>query len=307
MSLKNDYPIQSLDLKTGLSTLKQRQKKVMALSVLSCVIFITTVLSVFIQQDLVFHFLGLTKDISQLHIPLSVDQTLQSYIDQPNYLMNLFSWFGWLLLKIVISFIGAFIVVAFLKKFRFFLVRFQSFILKFVAWLLAFVMLWSGLTYLQYDWNDNEQSAYEELVHYDRNIQQSHIFQSLQQTETAEPVQAYLLGQTALLHKPQDRDAATSYVAQLVKAERTDPNFFEYGFKSEQLWAMQHAVYGKSVTASTEKLQPRIEKAQAWSALIQKILLGISVLFLVFSIVLYALTQRFKQRVIKIERQIHLE
>ncbi|WP_173910297.1 hypothetical protein [Acinetobacter sp. Marseille-Q1618] len=307
MSLKNDYPVQSADLKTGLMRLKQRQSKLTAFTVLSCVVFITTALSLFIQQDVVFHFLGLTQNISQLHIPLSVDQNLQAYVDQPNYLMNLFSWFGWLLLKVVVSFIGAFFIVSFLKKFRFFLVRFQSFVLKFVAWLIAFAVLWAGLTYVQYDWKDNEQSVYEKLVHYDRNIQQSHIFQYLRQSETAQPVQAYLLGQAALLHKPQDQEVATAYVAQLVQAERTDPHFFEYGFKSEQLWAMQHAVYGKSVTASTEKLQPRIENAQYWSAMIQKVLLGISILFLVLSLILYALTQRFKQRVIRIQRQIYLE
>lgn len=307
MSLKDDYPVQSADLKTGLMRLKQRQSKLTAFTVLSCVVFITTALSLFIQQDVVFHFLGLTQNISQLHIPLSVDQNLQAYVDQPNYLMNLFSWFGWLLLKVVVSFIGAFFIVSFLKKFRFFLVRFQSFVLKFVAWLIAFAVLWAGLTYVQYDWKDNEQSAYEKLVHYDRNIQQSHIFQYLRQSETAQPVQAYLLGQAALLHKAQDQDAATAYVAQLVQAERTDPHFFEYGFKSEQLWAMQNAVYGKSVTASTEKLQPRIENAQYWSAMIQKVLLGISTLFLVLSLILYALTQRFKQRVIRIQRQIYLE
>lgn len=299
--------MQSADLKTGLMRLKQRQSKLTAFTVLSCVVFITTALSLFIQQDVVFHFLGLTQNISQLHIPLSVDQNLQAYVDQPNYLMNLFSWFGWLLLKVLVSFIGAFFIVSFLKKFRFFLVRFQSFVLKFVAWLIAFAVLWAGLTYVQYDWKDNEQSAYEKLVHYDRNIQQSHIFQYLHQSETAQPVQAYLLGQAALLHKPQDQDAATAYVAQLVQAERTDPHFFEYGFKSEQLWAMQHAVYGKSVTVSTEKLQPRIENAQYWSAMIQKVLLGISTLFLVLSLILYALTQRFKQRVIRIQRQIYLE
>ena len=307
MSLKEDYPVQSADLNTGLARLKQRQGKLTALTVLSCVVFIATGLSLFIQQDVVFHFLGLTQNIAQLHIPLSVDQNLQAYVEHPNYLMNLFSWFGWLLLKVVVSFIGAFFIVGFLKKFRFFLVRFQSFVVKFVAWIIAFVVLWSGLTYLQYDWQDNEQSAYEELVHYDRNIQQSHIFQYLQHSETAKPVQAYLLGQAALLHKPQDRDTATAYVTQLVQAERTDPHFLEYGFKPEQLWAMQHAVYAKAVTASTEKLQPRIENAQSWSALIQKVLMGISTLFLVLSIVLYALTQRFKQRVIRIQRQIHLD
>ncbi|MFW1858148.1 hypothetical protein [Acinetobacter defluvii] len=307
MSLKDDYPVQSADLKTGLMRLKQRQSKLNVFTVLSCVLFITTALSLFIQQDVVFHFLGLTQNISQLHIPLSVDQNLQTYIDQPNYLMNLFSWFGWLLLKVVVSFIGAFFIVGFLKKFRFFLVRFQSFVLKFVAWIIAFAILWTGSTYVQYDWSDNEQSAYEKLVHYDRNIQQSHIFQYLQQSETAPPVKAYLLGQAALLHKPQDQDAATAYVAQLVQAERTDPHFFEYGFKSEQLWAMQHAVYGKSVTTTTEQLQPRIENAQYWSAMIQKILLGIVALFLLLSLILYALTHRFKQRIIRIQQQIYLE
>lgn len=307
MSLKNDYPIQSAALKAGLVTLKQRQKKVMVLSVFSCVIFITTTLSLFIQQDVVFHFLGLTKNLSVLHLPLGVDHTLQAYADQPNYLLNLFSWFGWLLLKVVVSFIGAFFIVALLRKFRFFFVRFQSFVLKFVAWLLAFIMLWSGLTYVQYDSKDNEQSLYQELVYYDRNIQQSQIFQYLQQSENPKAVQAYILGQAALLHQPIDQDTATAYVAQLVQAERTDPHFFEYGFKAEQLWAMQQAVYGKSVTPITEKLQPQIVKAQSWSDRVQKVLIILSGVFFVLSAVLYLLAQKFRHRLTRIERQVYLE
>ncbi len=91
-----------------------------------------------------------------------------------------------------------------LKEFQFFRIRFQSFVLKFVGWLLSFILLWSGLTYVQYDLKDNDQAAYQKWVQYDKNIQDSRLAQELKEAEVATTVQAYLYAQAALLHKPVD-------------------------------------------------------------------------------------------------------
>lgn len=304
MSLKNDYPVPSTALKTGLAQLKQRQSKLTTLTVLSCVLLISTSLSLFIQQDVVFHFLGLTQNISQLHIPVSVDQNLQAYIDHPNYLFNLLSWFGWLLLKMTISFIGAFFVVGFLKKFRFFLVRFQSFILKFVAWLIAFAVLWSGLTYVQYDLKDDEDKELKSFIKYDQNIQQSDIYQYLQRSDAPETVQSYLLAQTALMHKPVDKVVATVYTEKLIKAEQSDSRFLEYGFKPEQLWTIQHQVFNRALSPIAQGVEAQVSRASFWSNIVEKVLWGISALSLFFSLMIYWVASRIAKRLHRIGHRI---
>lgn len=115
-----------------------------------------------------------------------------------------------------------------------------------MAWLIGWILIWSGLTFLQYHQQSDEAQAYAELVQYDQRIQTSPIFQYLQQAHSPQPVKDYLLAQTALLHRPIDKDAAVSYTSSLIRAERTDPHF-EYGLKREQLWTIQHQVYGKAL------------------------------------------------------------
>jgi len=46
-----------------------------------------------------------------LHLPVSVDANLASIGDSPDYFFSLLSWFGWLIIKIFASFIGAFFVI----------------------------------------------------------------------------------------------------------------------------------------------------------------------------------------------------
>ena len=50
---------------------------------------------------------GLSTQLQQLHLPVSVDANLASIGGSPDYFFVLLSWFGWLILKIF-SFIGAF-------------------------------------------------------------------------------------------------------------------------------------------------------------------------------------------------------
>ncbi|OTG87296.1 hypothetical protein [Acinetobacter sp. ANC 3832] len=304
MTTEQDYPVQVQQIETGITVLKRRQKKLMFSSIGMSIIFIVSLFTLFVQQDIVLSLFGLSQQVEQLHLPYSIDANLRDFLDQPDYLLNLFSWFGWLVLKVIVAFTGAFIIVSILKKFRFFLIRFQSFVLKFVAWLVAFIILWSGLTYLQYDLKDDEAKQYQAFVHYDKNIQQSDIYQYLQRSNNPEPVQSYVLAQTALLHKPVDRDVAIAYVSKLVQSERTDPHFLEYGFKPEQIWSMQHQLYGKSVSPIAIGVESQVVKANRWAEISQFIVAGMVVLSFIVSLFLYLLASRLKKRLVRISQQL---
>jgi hypothetical protein len=237
-------------------------------------------------------------------MPISIDSHLAALGQHSDYFTSLLSWFGWLILKLFVSFVGAFFVIHFLKKIRFFYIRFQSFILKFVGWLIALIVLWSGLTYLQYDLKHDENDAYAEAIQYDKNIQQSELAQYLQQADLDAPLKAYLLAQTALLHKPVDKDAAIPQVLALVKAEKSDPHFIEYGFKPEQLWTMQHQLYGKTLTPMAESVSRQVEQAAQMSAFVKILIIAIVIISAVLSLILFLLAQHLKGRALRVEQRL---
>ena len=145
----DEYAVNPQQIESGVVALKKRQRNVMLLCISSTIIFLASVVALFLQHDFVYSFFGVTTEIKQLHMPISIDSHLAALGQHSDYFTSLLSWFGWLILKLFVSFVGAFFVIHFLKKIRFFYIRFQSFILKFVGWLIAFIVLWSGLTYLQ--------------------------------------------------------------------------------------------------------------------------------------------------------------
>lgn len=306
MTTVEEHPVKAEQISTGLSVLNKRQNKLKLMSLGTSTLFILSLVALYVQQDFVYSFFGLTQTVQQLHLPLSVGAAVTEFQNQPDYFFNLVKWFGWLILKAIVSFIGAFIVIGILKRFRFFLVRFQSFILKFVAWLIAVILIWGGLTYIQYDSRSDEQEDQYQLVHYDQHIQQSEISQLLNESETNETTKAYVLAQTALLHQPMDKDVARSYVAQLVKAERTNTHFLEYDFKPEQLWAMQHQVYGKSVSPTAQSVEPTVQKANQWIDIVRMILLAFMALSLAISLFLYIIASRLKGRALRIQQQMNI-
>lgn len=305
MTAAKEHPVQAEDISKGLAVLKRRQTKLSLMSIGSMLMFAVSGIAVFAQQDFVFSFFGLTQAVEQLHLPYTVDAVVTQYQNQPDYFFNLLSWFGWLILKVVLSLVGAFMVIAILKKIHFFYVRFQSFVLKFVAWLIAVIVIWSGLTYVQYDLRDDDHEEQYHLVHYEQHIGQSQIAQLLDETEANSTVKAYVLAQTALLHEPIDKDAATSYVAQLIQAERTQKNFIEYGFKPEQLWVMQHQLYGQAMTPIAKSVVPKVQQAEQVSNIVRIVLLAIAVLSMIISILLYLLSSRIRGRTQRIEQNIH--
>ncbi|MBU3847620.1 MAG: hypothetical protein H9855_11755 [Candidatus Acinetobacter avistercoris] len=305
MTAKDDHLVQATQISSGLTVLKKRQSKISLLSGGASLLFVLSTISIFVQQDFVYSFFGLTQVVEQLHLPYTVDSAITDFNNQPDYFFNLIAWFGWLILKVILSFTGAFFAIWILKKIRFFYTRFQSFVLKFVAWLIAVIVIWSGLTYVQYDLRDDDHEQQHYLVQYDQSIQQSQIAKLLNETETNSTVKAYVLAQTALLHKPIDKDVATAYVAQLIQAERLQKNFIEYAFKPEQLWVMQHQVYGHSVSPIAQNIDSKVQKANQTSDVIRIIFIALALFSLFLSIVLFILSIRLKRRALKIEQSFN--
>lgn len=276
----------------------------MLLGLTTSTVFIASLISLFFQQELVYGFFGLSTEVQQLHLPVSVDAALASIGDSPDYFFSLLSWIGWLIIKIFSSFIGAFIVISLMKKLRFFYVRFQSFVLKFVAWLIAFILIWSGLTYWQHDLRNDQDDAYQQVVYYDSNINDSEIARYLADSEIAAPVKSYLLAQTALLHKPVDLSAARPYVAQVVEAEKKDAKFEQYGFKPEQIWTMQQQVYGKSLTPVAQSVERQAQQADEVTKIVNIVIIGIAILSALLSLILFLLAHSIKGRSLRIEQRI---
>lgn len=300
----DEYAIRPEQFEAGVATLKKRQHTVMLLCLASTALFITSVIGLFLQQDLVYSFFDLSLQTKQLHLPLTL-RTELAELQQPDYFMNLLSWLGWLLFKLFMAFFGAFFSIYLLKKIRFFYIRFQSFVLKFVGWLIAFILIWSGLTYVQYDLNHGEERALQQVLYYDDNIQQSEIAQYLVEHQVERPVQAYVLAQTALLHRPPDKNTAVPYVRELVQAERNNPEFVEYGFKPEQLWTLQHQVYGKALTPLAQSIETRQQQAAQVSHWVNIGILGLALVAALFSIFLYVLSRRLQGRTIRISQRLH--
>jgi len=300
----DEYAVNPQEIKQGVVALKKRQRNLMLLGLTTSTVCIASVIGLFFQQEMVYGFFGLSTQLQQLHLPVSVDANLASIGDSPDYFFALLSWFGWLILKIFASFIGAFFLVGLLKKFRFFYVRFQSFILKFVGWLISFIVIWSGLTYWQYDLRNDREDAYQQVVYYDSNINDSEVARYLVDSDIASPVKSYLLAQTALLHKPVDLSAARPYVAQVVEAERQDNKFEQYGFKPEQIWTMQQQVYGKSLTPVAQSVDRQAQQAEQVSKITNVIIIGIVILFALLSLIIFVLANSIKGRSLRIEQRI---
>ncbi|WP_034171246.1 hypothetical protein [Acinetobacter sp. YZS-X1-1] len=300
----NEYAVNPQEIRQGVVALKKRQRNLMLLGLTTSTVCIASVIGLFFQQELVYGFFGLSTQLQQLHLPVSVNANLASIGDSPDYFFALLSWFGWLILKIFASFIGAFFLVGLLKKFRFFYVRFQSFILKFVGWLISFIVIWSGLTYWQYDLRNDREDAYQQVVYYDSNINDSEVARYLVDSDIASPVKSYLLAQTALLHKPVDLSAARPYVAQVVEAERQDNKFEQYGFKPQQIWTMQQQVYGKSLTPVAQSVDRQAQQAEQVSKITNVIIIGIVILFALLSLIIFVLANSIKGRSLRIEQRI---
>jgi len=298
------YAIDPIKIESGIVQIKKRTQRLDIYMICTGTIFLASMVALFLQQDFVYGFFGLTIELKQLHIPVSADGNLANLHAQPDYFMNLLSWFGWFILKLFVSFIGSFFIIRFIKRFQFFARRFKSFILKFVAWLIAFILLWSVLTYIQYERKDKDLQAYAKVIAYDQDLQQSELAQYLKTTTLDSTVQAYLLAQVALLHQPVDKDAAIPYILDLINSEKNNSEFFQYGFKPEQLWTMQYQTYGKALTPMAETVEKQVLQANRISKLVQYFIIVIGIFSVGLTILIFLLSWNLKKRIGRIEKNL---
>lgn len=302
MSPINDFSVQPIEQR--LDALKKRQRHLMIWFVLACTLVVITVASLFLQKEFIYRFFDLSTHVQALDLPYHV-QELVPFKQPVDYFFNLLSWFGWLFLKILVSFIGAFLLLSWMKKFKFFQQRFQAWTQRVLAWIIAFILLWSGLGYIQYDWKDETKQAYQQWMSYQNNIVESQIAQDLQQANISSTEKAYVLAQVALLHQPVDRKTANVYVNQLIVAEKNNSiQFKQYDFKPEQLWVMQQQLYGKSITSITQPLDLRAQQAERISQIVNVILWGLIVLVVALSTILYVLAKQLKNRRMRINQKL---
>ena len=302
MSPIDDLSVQPIDQR--LDVLKKRQRNLMIWFFLTSTLAVIIIASLFLQKEFIYRFFDLSVHVQALDLPYHV-QELVPFKQPVDYFFNLLSWFGWLFLKIFVSFIGAFLLVSWMKKFKFFQQRFQAWTQRILAWVISFILLWSGLSYIQYDWKDETEQAYQQWMSYENNIVESQIAQDLQQANISSTEKAYVLAQVALLHQPVDRKTANVYVNQLIFAEKNNPvQFKEYDFKPEQLWVMQQQLYGKSITALTQPLDLRAQQAERVSQIVNVVLWGMIFLVAALSAILYILAKHLKNRRVRITQKL---
>ena len=302
MSPIDDLSVQPIDQR--LDILKKRQRHLMIWFFLTSTLAVVIIASLFLQKEFIYRFFDLSVHVQALDLPYHV-QELVPFKQPVDYFFNLLSWFGWLFLKILVSFIGAFLLVSWMKKFKFFQQRFQAWTQRILAWVISFILLWSGLSYIQYDWKDETEQAYQQWMSYENNIVESQIAQDLKQANISSTEKAYVLAQVALLHQPVDRKTANVYVNQLIFAEKNNPvQFKEYDFKPEQLWVMQQQLYGKSITALTQPLDLRAQQAERVSQIVNVVLWGMIFLVAALSAILYILAKHLKNRRVRITQKL---
>ena len=302
MSPIDDLSVQPIDQR--LDILKKRQRHLMIWFFLTSTFGVVIIASLFLQKEFIYRFFDLSVHVQALDLPYHV-QELVPFKQPVDNFFNLLSWFGWLFLKIFVSFIGAFLLVSWAKKLKFFQRRFQAWTQRILAWVISFILLWSGLSYIQYDWKDETKQAYQQWMSYENNIVESQIAQDLKQANISSTEKAYVLAQVALLHQPVDRKTANVYVNQLIFAEKNNPvQFKEYDFKPEQLWVMQQQLYGKSITALTQPLDLRAQQAERVSQIVNVVLWGMIFLVAALSAILYILAKHLKNRRVRITQKL---
>ncbi|WP_312102695.1 hypothetical protein [Acinetobacter venetianus] len=302
MSSIDEFSVQPIDQR--LVVLKKRQRHLMIWFFLSSALVLMTITALFFQKEFVYRFFDLSMHVQTLDLPYHV-QDLIPFKQPVDYFFNLLSWFGWLFIKIFVAFIGAFLLLRWAKKLNFFRQRFQAWTLRVVAWIIAFTLLWSGMSYIQYDWQDETEKAYQQWMSYKNNIIESQIAQDLNQSNASATEKAYVLAQVALLHDPIDRKTANIFVNQLINAERNNPaQFQKYDFKPEQLWVMQQQLYGKSITLMTQPLDLRAQQAERIAQIVNVVLWGLLLVTIAISMVLYFLASHLKSRRNRIAHQL---
>ena len=298
---------QQVEFEQGLVQLKARCNKMRASMMLSLLLGIMALVALYFNQQLVYALFEISPTLQQLHVPFSAQSVQDRIGGQNDYFSHLIQWILWLGLKLSVSFVGAILLIFYAKKLSFFKQKFKGFVQTTLAFVISFILLWVGLSFAQYEWvgDDAKQEQYLEAVEYQTNIQQSDVYRYIQQSKIDEPVADYLLAQTAILHRPIDREVALAYLSKLAKVEQNDASqLVAYGFKPEQLWMMQHQIYGKAVTPFAETVQTQVNEANRIVQIMRLILVGLIISFAVLMMIFYLLNWRLSKRLGRIEQQL---
>src|SRR5690606_7802821 len=145
-----------------------------------------------------------------------------------------------------------------------------------------------------------------QLSHYDKSIHESQIAVIMTEQQVNPIIQAYVLAQVALIHKPEDTKLATTYLARLAQAERNKKQFVEYGFNAEQLWSMQQQVYGQSITPWAKAIDHRANQARQISEVVKMILMVFSAIMLLLMLIFFGLARSFKSRIQTITQRLEI-
>lgn len=304
--LKQVSPVQQDQFMHGLTTLKRRRRNLQSMMMLGVCLSLVSLILLYFNQPLVYAYYEISPTVQHLHIPYSATQLQQDLGYHPDYFSQFFNWVLWFGLKLTSAFMGAILLIYFIKKISFIQRKLKGFLKTIGAWLLSFAVIWAAMTWFQQDIqpDDRQNERYSELVSYSDQIQRSEIYQYLDKSPINTPVDAYLLTQTALLHRPIDRDIALAYNAKLIDAEQRQPNFIEYGIQPQQLWAIQQQLYGKAVTPMAQKVQIQMDHANQIADRMHSIVLVLSIIFIVMTTLLMLLSLRFQQRLRRIDQKL---
>ena len=302
-NLASDYEfkIEEQHLQQGISVLKRRQKYLMFS--MKCILTVAVLLGISypLQQNYLYGLWGLSHEIYYIHI---VPELVLADVHSNDYFFNLISWFLWSGFKVIISFVGAFFLVHYLKKISVLKLKNRSIILKFIRWILAFVFIWMGLTYIQYGGKDKQSADLVRIVKYESNINESEIAQYLKKNDMAKPIKDYTLAQTALLHEPADYELANIFTQALMDAEKSDKNFSNYGFKPEQIWTLQNQIYGESKTDLAKQFDLKAVKVEIYTRYLQLLTIILIVISILSSLIIFFIFNNLKKRILRIEQRI---
>lgn len=305
--LRDVSPVQPNELKQGVGVLQARRNKMRFLTILTSVVAIVSLVAIFFNQSLVYSYFDLGLNLKQLHIPVSAQNLYGAMGQNTDYFSHLLQWILWFIFKIVAAFVGATIFVMIAKKINFFKRRMHNFGKRFLAWIIAFSLIIMGVSFAQNEINDHDDYDKQttRLVGYKTNIQESEMYQLVKYYRLAEPVEDYLLAQTALLNDPADLSAATAYIKKLENAEKNDANFASYGFKAEQIWTMQKQINSKQITAFAKEAENKQNLADKIVQYTQWVWMAMFVIFSIFAFIVFGLARQFDKRISRIENRLN--
>lgn len=293
---------QKIVVHEGLTVLKQRCRTFYWRFYTSLILMVMFALTWFLADEFIFSYYQIHQQLQYVHIPFSANLTNP---DESNYFMNLIIWIFWFFAKFITAIIGSVLIIRIAKKINFFKKRIQGLVKHTVAFVLSSMLIWSGLSLVQYISDDvRDQRHRQQFFQYENHIEESTVHYAMTNSNTPKIVQHYIFAQTALLHQPSDLGIAKGYLEQLRLAEKNDPQFAQYGFSASQLWIMQKQVYGQSITPFAQSMQNKAEQAEKMQMLLQNSTAILTLISLFFMALYGLLLWRFKLRIARIEQTL---